>query len=150
MERTHLGGFFLDSRTVFFRLFDNQYLLDPINILTIEEKAMKVSLIEEHIDQIKEIILECDQYKRKHLKQRSYAVWRDWAIKAAEQVNANEFEIKGTKNTFNWLVDQIEHCPPVAATPLGQAVLDWLPIAGQGPWTYLSYNQRQGLKKLFD
>lgn len=110
---------------------------------------MVINLTQEHISQLKEIIINCDQYKRKHLRGPSYATWRDWAIKAAEQINDNYFEINSKKNTFNWLVDQIEHCPPVAATTLGQTVLDWLPIAAQGPITYLSYCRRQGLKNLF-
>lgn len=111
---------------------------------------MKVSLTEDHIDQIKEIVIECDRYKRQHLSLRSFTAWRDWAIKAAEQINENEFEINSKKNTFNWLVDQIRHCPSVASTPLGQTVLDWLPIAGQGPLTYLSYCRRQQLTNLFE
>lgn len=111
---------------------------------------MKVNLTQDHIDQMKEIIIECDQYKRRNLSERSFTAWRDWAIKAADQINENEFEINSKKNTFNWLVDQIQHCPKVASTELGRTVLEWLPLAGQGPLTYLSYCRRQSLTSLFE
>lgn len=110
---------------------------------------MLVNLTPQHLDEMREIMIECDQYKKKHLSKRSYFAWMEWAVKAAEQINENHFEINGSKNTFAWLVDQINHCPPIAATELGQSVLGWADLASQGMVTYNRFIQRQNYKKLF-
>jgi hypothetical protein len=111
---------------------------------------MELHLTKPHLDEMREILVECDKYKQKNLSQKSYAVWWDWVVKAADQFNENHFEINSTKkNTFVWLVDQIEHCPSVANSQLGQSVLAWAPMASQGPMTYHRYCQQQQYKGLF-
>jgi len=111
---------------------------------------MEIVLTQEHLDEMREIMIACDAYKRQNLSQRSYYTWMDWAIKAAEQINDNHFEINSAKNTFAWLVDQVEHCPPVAATELGQSVLGWASMASQGAITYGRFIRQQNYKKLFN
>jgi len=111
---------------------------------------MELHLTTPHLDEMRDIVLACDAYKKQHLTQKSYAEWWDWVVKAADQINENHFEINSIKkNTFVWLVDQVEHCPPVAASELGQSVLDWAPMASQGPITYSRYCQNKQYKKLF-
>lgn len=111
---------------------------------------MELHLIEQHINDMRDVIIACDDYKAQTLKKRSYDTWIDWVRKAADQINENHFEINDTrKNTFVWLLDQIQHCPPVAATPLAQRVIEWLPMAAQGPYYYFRFCQKQQYDSLF-
>ena len=111
---------------------------------------MELHLTTEHLDEMSEIVRACDVYKKKNLTAKSYAVWYDWALNAADQINDNHFEINSVKkNTFVWLVDQIQHCPSVAATTLAQSVLAWAPMASLGPLSYHRYCQKQQYDKLF-
>jgi len=111
---------------------------------------MELHLTTPHLDEMRDIVLACDAYKNKHLTEKKYAEWLDWANKAAYQIKDNHFEINSVKkNTFVWLVDQVKHCPSVAATELGQSVLDWAPMASQGPMTYNRYCQNKQYNNLF-
>jgi hypothetical protein len=112
---------------------------------------MELHLTTPHLDEMRDIVLACDNYKKQNLKSsKSYALWYDWALKAADQINDNHFEINSVnKNTFVWLVDQIQHCPSVAATTLGKSVLAWAPMASLGPLSYHRYCQKQQYDKLF-
>lgn len=111
---------------------------------------MIVNLTQEHLEEMRNIMIACDQYKKTNLSQRSYYIWQQWALKGADQIFENHFEVNGPKNTFAWLKDQIEHCPPVASTLLGQTVLAWCEYAAMGPTSYANYVKHNNYKKLFN
>jgi len=93
---------------------------------------------------IGEILAQITEYKSEHLTPAKYKEFETvWLDKALEQLKSNEWNMNHkTKNTMNWIIDQILHCKSADGqnledTVMGEAAIE---ICKECRWGQVSYN----------
>lgn len=121
-------------------------------------------LQERHLRMITNALMEVCEYKSRRLKPIGWAKFqKEWLIKAAEQIESNNFVLNHPqKNFFMWCIDQmvwsrritdgvpIDEGIPLIDTGLGQQVAAICRKAAEGQTAYDKYYTRNTYDELFE
>lgn len=81
----------------------------------------QIRLIDADRELLKTCLLSVIDYKYQTLTKQRFRIFEDWAASFASQLVNNEFTVNDpTKNSFTWLIDQIEHCGDFQSSDLAK------------------------------